>query len=434
MDKIANIITGSYLTYNYGEEVFAVSVKNVHKVVKIQKSFIILMAFVTIGLSTLTLSAQTSPMEPGSGSPFTAEVSYLGDVVSNLSGGISKGTVYMGMIDVGIRFETEKTGWWKGGTLFVRGQNTHGGAATESLVGALQVLSNIENGYACYLYEIWYQQTLGPVSVLFGKHDLNADFVVSEYAGLFLNVAFGIHSSVALNVPVSIFPMTSLGVVTSVQFSDAVALRVGVYDGDPGSFELDHHNVDFTLNPDNDLLAIGELQFDLTRNERHIGTYKIGSYYHIGYYDLLGKSNLIRGNYGIYGIADVEIVPRAPISGKGFSTFFQLGWAPSDRNFNDYYIGAGFNCFGLLKGRSNDVLGLAFAHAEISRAVTHININDPVGIPSMKNFETAIELSYKIQLSDYLSIQPDIQYILNPGVTVDIDNALVVLIRFESQF
>jgi porin len=432
MKKLTKSITSSNLSLSFGEKVFAVSVKNIHKMVKIQKSLIILMLFLILGFSTL--SAQTEPSEPESVNPFTPEVSYIGDLVSNLSGGISKGTAYMGMVDVGIRFETEKTGWWKGGTLYVRGQNTHGGAATESLVGDLQVLSNIENGYACYLYEIWYQQTLGPVSVLFGKHDLNSEFVASEYAGLFLNSAFGIHSSVALNVPVSIFPMTSLGVVTSVQFSDAVALRMGVYDGNSGDLELDPHNVDFTLNPDNGLLAIGELQIDLVRNERHIGTYKIGSYYHSGSYDLFGKDNIILGNYGIYGVVDFDIIQKSPMSGKGLSAFLQLGWAPSDRNLNDQYIGAGFNYFGLLKGRSSDVLGLAFAHAEISRDAILSNTEDPVGIPSMKNFETAIELSYKIQLSDQISFQPDIQYILNPGVIADIDNALVALLRFEAQF
>ena len=38
MEKITNSITGSCLTIIIGEKVFAVSVKNVHKVVKIQKS------------------------------------------------------------------------------------------------------------------------------------------------------------------------------------------------------------------------------------------------------------------------------------------------------------------------------------------------------------------------------------------------------------
>lgn len=393
-----------------------------------------LMADSVVLKESSSLLAQTTPSEATSVSPFTAEVSYIGDVVSNLSGGISKGTVFMGMLDVGISFETEKAGWWKGGTLFIHGQNTHGGAATESLVGDLQVLSNIENGNSSYLYEIWYQQTFGPVSVLFGKHDLNANFVASEYAGHFLNSAFGIHSSVALNVPVSIFPRTSLGVVTSVQFSDAVTFRMGVYDGSPSDPEVDPFNIDFTLNPDDGLLAIGELQVDLARNERHIGTYKIGTYYHSGTYDQFGQNNLIRGNYGIYGVADIDIVQKSPISGKGLSTFVQLGWAPSDRNFNDHYVGAGLNYFGVLKGRSDDVLGLAVAHAEISEAAIQSNNEDPVGNPFMKNFETAIELSYKIQVSDQISIQPDIQYILNPGLMANVENAVVALVRFEAQF
>ena len=49
----------------------------------------------------------------------------------------------------------------------------------------------------------------------------------------------------------------------------------------------------------------------------------------------------------------------------------------------------------------------------------------------MNDHETAIELTYSAQLTDNFRIQPDIQYIINPGTDPSLKNALVVGVRFE---
>ena len=42
-----------------------------------------------------------------------------------------------------------------------------------------------------------------------------------------------------------------------------------------------------------------------------------------------------------------------------------------------------------------------------------------------------IELTYSTQLTDWLRVQPDVQYVINPGADRSLDNALVIGIRFE---
>ena len=54
---------------------------------------------------------------------------YIGDVVSNLNGGIKSGITYLGMATVNLDFDTENAKFWKGGKLFVKIANTHGGKA-----------------------------------------------------------------------------------------------------------------------------------------------------------------------------------------------------------------------------------------------------------------------------------------------------------------
>lgn len=47
----------------------------------------------------------------------------------------------------------------------------------------------------------------------------------------------------------------------------------------------------------------------------------------------------------------------------------------------------------------------------------------PVGV---QHYETVIELMYLIQATGWLKIQPDVQYIIKPGATGTVPNALVL--------
>jgi porin len=58
--------------------------------------------------------------------------------------------------------------------------------------------------------------------------------------------------------------------------------------------------------------------------------------------------------------------------------------------------------------------------------------------PAFKNLQTnidvgemAIELTYKLHLFEYYSIQPNLQYIINPGANTSLNNALVASVRFN---
>ena len=136
---------------------------------------------------------------------------YTGDLVSNVSGGIQRGTTYLGLANIVAGFDTEKANWWKGGELFVNIGNTHGGEPSKNLVGDIQGVSNIEAGNLTFMYELWFKQRFGNFEIGLGLQDLNVDFASSENGALFTNSSFGIHSSIADNVTSPIFPLTALG-------------------------------------------------------------------------------------------------------------------------------------------------------------------------------------------------------------------------------
>ena len=69
----------------------------------------------------------------------------------------------------------------------------------------------------------------------------------------------------------------------------------------------------------------------------------------------------------------------------------------------------------------------------IATAFTGDNYEDAQELAgsSADSRETNLELTYRAPVTDWLTLQPDIQYVINPGVDPELDNALVFLLRFE---
>lgn len=355
-------------------------------------------------------------------SPFTFEASYIGDGVSNFAGGIEKGRTYMGMANIRLSFSTKDAGLWSGGTLFFNGANTHGGTPSADYIGDFQVASNIEAGEITYLHELWYSHSFSNISITVGVQDLNAEFVASEYAGLFLNSSFGVHSTVATNIPAPIFPLTALGGMVKYGISESIIGKIAVFDGFPDDFDHNPHNLSWKIKAEDGLLFISEHEFANVFSNKLPGAYKIGAYYHNhGIIDATNESisPTKHSNYGFYFIADQTIMKRSET--EVLSLFTQASISPESKNLNWYYLGCGLNYSGMFKGRANDVLGLAVAHAGIK--------NSPIGD------ETTIELSYRAQLTENIFIQPDFQYVINPaGTDKKLDNAAVGILRFGLSF
>ena len=354
---------------------------------------------------------------------FSTRVS--GDFVNNFFGGFKKGYTYIGMEDLTLSFETSEAGWWKNGTLFIHGLNTHGKGPSEILTGDLQIMSNIESGDYTGLYEFWYMQKFGHFSVLLGKHDLNTEFVGTKYGGTFINSSFGIAPSISLNVPVSIYPVAAPCIMIKYENENKFACKLAVYDGDPGNIESNRFGIRWNVNTHDVFLSISEIQYFVSSGDQVNGIYKIGGFYHSGrfldYTDTLFNK---RGDYGFYIVADQSIFPRSLNAGRGLCYFFQGGFAPSNLNMVQSYIGTGFRYHGILPYRFNDELGIAIACVGISKDYRKL-------FSESLSYETSWELTYIFRFGGRYSIQPSAQYIINPGANKNINNCLAGLLRFS---
>ena len=355
--------------------------------------------------------------------PFTLSFAYLGDVAGCFHGGLNTGITYMGLVDISAELNTSSLGLYKGGDFMINFQNTHSSMQGSEMVGDLQVFDNIDNSNNTYLYQFWYRQQMGRFWILAGLHDLNSEFLMSDYSCNYLNSSFGIMPVVSLNTPVSIFPKTALSFLAGYAYGN-FSLKAGIYEGDPGDLQQDPYNMDFSLDLQEGIFSIVEMGYNHTSFKGLKGVVKLGASGHSGNHLHLSDSSIIYpGNYGVYMIADQEIFRERESENQGLGLLVQLGGAPCNRNLNDFFMALGLSYTGLLKGRDNDIMGIAVAHASIS--TPYIKAANTL----LRSSETAIELSYTAFLFKHIFLQPNLQYIINPGVNPGINNAGVAILR-----
>jgi porin len=334
---------------------------------------------------------------------------YSGEVFSKLRGGRenSRGSDYRGNLDLMLTFDLEKMGLLPGARFFIYGQNGHGRGITQSRVGGIQNLSNIEARDFIQVSEYWIEKEFAEsgVRIKLGKQNANDDFEERRFSGDLLNDSFGATPI----IPMPTFPDPGLGVSAFYEPGKYWSLGLAVYDGDSrggksgfetafdgkgGAFSI----VELTLMP------------SFGNDNSYPGNWRLGWWNHSGELATVVNTptpKMLSGNYGFYLAADQLLVKEStdPENEQGLGGFLQYAWAPENRNEVSTYLGLGFAYTGLIGGRDEDITGLGLAHAGLSS-----HLEDIVGRTS----ETILEFFYKIQVIPCLAIQPDIQYVFNP--------------------
>ena len=107
---------------------------------------------------------------------------------------------------------------------------------------------------------------------------------------------------------------------------------------------------------------------------------------------------------------------------QGIGLFARYGYARDHVNTFEHFWSFGGQYQGIIPGRDDDVLGVGVAQGVFS--------NDLVKVGSRTDHETVLESYYKIQLTPWFSISPDVQWIFRSGDRADRD-AFVGGFRFQ---
>lgn len=369
----------------------------------------------------------------------TVDIVYKFDVMANADGGIDEGARALDNLDVIFSLDGEKLLGAKGASGRIYLLNNNGRRPDASLVGSAQGIDNIEVAEPTgKLYEAWLQQNLfdDRLSVLGGLYDLNSEFYVTDSSGLFIHSTYGIGTDFAqsgLNGP-SIFPSTSLGVRVKIQPAQKLYLQAAVFDGAPGSpDDLDGAQIEF--NSGEGALFVAEMGFT-PGGETPNGKLALGAWVYSDKFpdqiDVDANGNpLKQRSQGVYLIGERKIFTPAGGEDKGLSIFGRFGVAGDQVNQFDYAWSAGLVYTGLIPSRDAGQLGLGVGGAHNS---SKFNAASVAAATPVDHAETAIELTYSDNLTPWFSIQPDIQYIINPGANPALVNAVVTGVRMAVSF
>ena len=111
------------------------------------------------------------------------------------------------------------------------------------------------------------------------------------------------------------------------------------------------------------------------------------------------------------------------------SAFTRIGFAPPDRSTVTLYGDVGLHFQGAFANRPRDTLGLGFSYVRLSS-----ELRDESGRPFRAHHEATLELTYDAVFSSNVSLQPDLQVIMNPGAVQPAATAVVSGLRINITF
>jgi porin len=391
------------------------------------------------------------------------------EVWGNLAGGIKQGTAYDGLTTADLCIDLDTALHWQGATIYAYGFQIWGPGPTDDYVGALQLISSIEAKPSSKLYDLWFEQQLfdQKLAIRFGQEGLDDEFMAAPYDALFLNSSFTYPGLAALDLPSGgpAYPLAAPFARVLFAPTKEVTLISGVFTADPappgsGDPQLrDRHGTAFRL--DDHALSITEVSYSpASLEDRGLpGVYKIGMWIATGpFADPLldtdgvslanpatnGTPLTHAGDYAFYAIANQTLWHKPKTDGQRIGVFLNIMHAPDDRNLISLFITGGMNWQGPFPGRSNDVAGVALTYAGLSAAARRYSRDviyyTSLGAPYAQG-EAIIEGTYLVQLTPWFSLQPDLQYVINPGAGIPtpqaptpLKNDLIVGMRMTVNF
>ncbi len=401
---------------------------------------------------------------------FDITLDYIGETMGDVSGGVERGFVYQGRLQLSLDVDLDKLMGWQGALFHVTGyqiQRTGGGI--DGHTGALSDPSYIEAHPTTRLFTLWLQQSLfdDELSIRVGQLAADDEFMISPTAANLLNSTFGFADILALNLPSGgpEYPLATPGLRIQVNPTPEISLLAAVFSGDPagdtcsGNPQLCNGS-GTTFSFSGGTFWIGEAQYAINQGDQAEGlpgVYKLGLWYQDASFadqrfgvDAAGNKVSLasgaavgaenhEGNGGIYGLAD-QTLWRSDGKGQALNGFLRLGASPADRNLISFYVDGGLGFAGLVPTRDQDTLTFGAAYARISDDAAHLDkdtrrLDDP-SFP-VRDEEIVLELNYLAQVTPAVTLQPDIQYIVHPGGSAPdpgdpddtIPNALVLGVR-----
>lgn len=370
------------------------------------------------------------------------DIGYVVDMLRNTRGGLAKGGRPITHLDFKLKADFGKLVGWRGGSGYANFIHDAGGKLNVRQVGSLLGTSNIEVADNTHRFlHAWLQQEFadGQGALLAGIYPLDSEFQVVDAASVFVAPPYGATAELALTRGPSIFNTAAFGLRAKWLTKNRAAYVQGaVLDGIPGD-PARQRGTHVSFDKGDGIMSIVEvgltppeaghafepaatvrgepLSAEMKAHEfvERIEKYALGIWRYSARVDDLvdvdaAGSPLRRRSWGWYALAE-----RTFYRGSGSSDlvgFARLSTTDGDSTAIRRTLNLGLRARGIIAGRERDIAGIAYTRALLGDKFRRLQA---AAGSETTAYEDAWELTYRIQATRWLAVQPLLQRIGHPG-------------------
>lgn len=345
---------------------------------------------------------------------------------------------YTGSYDWETDFDLEKLLGLPGATVLAHVEGGWSRGLGESSVGSIfDVNADAYGDEVINLTELYWEQVFFDDRLMFriGKMDITGGYTCRHCDVAFDTNAYAndetaqFLNSALVNNPTIPFPDYGLGASVFVEPIDRVYFSAAVADAQADSRETGFNTA---FHGQDNYFAIFETGFVPVIPSpwgKLPGGYRVGFWYDPQGKDRFRRDGEIRSvtvkrdDVGFYLSLDQALYRENDQDEQGLGAFFRYGWADGDVNDLKCFWSTGLQYQGLLPRRDNDVLAVGYANGKRGK-------NPDFTAPR----EQVWEFYYSIELTPWLHITPNLQYLKHPGLNRDVADAIVAGIRAQLDF
>lgn len=380
---------------------------------------------------------------------------YTSELANNPRGGDEEKTAYADEFAFGATFDFQRLFDWNGAhfQITVTDRNGHDLDLTANLHTLMQVQEIYGRGQTWRLTEFWFQQTWFDDRLLWKVGRLTVGENFGSFSCNFQNLTFcgsqpgSVRGDYWYNYPVS-----QWGTRLEFAFNEQVKLKFGVFQVNPTYID-DSWAAHNGLLPDNPSGTTGALiPLEVEWMPKFLGlpdSFKCGAWYDTSnandvYFDvdhqplvLTGAAPLRRhGRDGVYLSFEQQISGVA--SKSGAQLFLNITQADRETSpSTDRQITFGLQYKGPFETRPTDVIGVAVGTTHVnSRVAAGERLLDEITgstIP-VQTSEYATEIFYGWTPWPFVTLRPNLQYVIHPGGSSAYENDIVIGLKTTIKF
>jgi porin len=366
----------------------------------------------------------------------------------NPVGGMKQGATYVDDLYFGMNLYLDKLIGWKGARLTVSGVNRDGLGLTEHYIGSRYDVQQTVGGQNVFFYQLFLEQRFwdDKASLKLGRFGASDDFNGSKFYGLYLNNGIdGDIRNVLFDTQFSAYPFATWAARFRIDPTPEWNAQVGIFQTWTDIFDSKLNGLNWGIRGEDGVFIIAQVGWspefwkkpvpDENKDSKNTapssemkgmpGHYWIGgSFSPWSGYTEFGTNNKRADSYGFYIHGDQMVYQEAPGSDQGLSIFLASGLYPQPSiSIVPFQVNLGLVYKGLIPCRDNDQTIFGYIYGNFSEIYGRTVKAAGNGVPT---FESVVEGGYRIQVTKFAFVQPDLQWVIRPGGTGRIPNALVI--------